>query len=179
MTAAFRSLALATAIVGATMTLAAPAALAVEAAAPPLKVGVVDTERIMRESAPADRVKKKIEKEFAGRDQDLQKMAKQAKDLQTALEKDGVTMSDSDRQAKERDLAALTRELQRKDRELREDFNRRRNEELSGMLDQINKVIRKMAESEKYDLILQDAVYRSPRIDVTDKVLKALAAEAK
>jgi outer membrane protein len=144
-----------------------------------LKVGVVDTERIMRESAPADRVKKKIEKEFAGRDQDLQKMAKQAKDMQTSLEKDGVTMSDSDRQAKERELAALTREVQRKDRELREDFNRRRNEELSGMLEQINKVIRKMAEAEKYDLILQDAVYRSPRIDVTDKVLKALGAEAK
>lgn len=144
-----------------------------------LKIGVVDTERIMRESAPADRVKKKIEKEFAVRDQDLQKMAKQAKDMQTSLEKDGVTMSDSDRQAKERELAALTRELQRKDRELREDFNRRRNEELSGMLEQINKVIRKMAEAEKYDLILQDAVYRSPRIDVTDKVLKALGAEAK
>ena len=144
-----------------------------------LKVGVVDTERIMRESAPADRVKKKIEKEFAGRDQELQKLAKQAKDMQTSLEKDGVTMSDSDRQAKERELAALTRDLQRKDRELREDFNRRRNEELSGMLDQINKVIKKMAEAEKYDLILQDAVYRSPRVDVTDKVLKALSAETK
>lgn len=144
-----------------------------------LKIGVVDTERIMRESAPADRVKKKIEKEFAGRDQDLQKLAKQAKDMQTALEKDGVTLSDSDRQAKERDLAALTRDLQRKDRELREDFNRRRNEELSGMLEQINKAIRKLAESEKYDLILQDAVYRSPKVDITDKVLKALAAETK
>ena len=143
------------------------------------KIGVVDTERIMRESAPADRVKKKIEKEFAGRDQDLQKLAKQAKDMQTALEKDGVTLSDSDRQAKERDLAALTRDLQRKDRELREDFNRRRNEELSGMLEQINKAIRKLAESEKYDLILQDAVYRSPKVDITDKVLKALAAETK
>ncbi|MCF8191573.1 MAG: OmpH family outer membrane protein [Burkholderiales bacterium] len=144
-----------------------------------LKIGVVDTERIMRESAPADRVKKKIEKEFAGRDQDLQKLAKQAKDMQTALEKDGVTLSDSDRQAKERDLAALTRDLQRKDRELREDFNRRRNEELSGMLEQINKAIKKLAESEKYDLILQDAVYRSPKVDITDKVLKALAAETK
>jgi len=163
----------------ASLVLVAPAAQAVDAAAAPLKVGVVDTERIMRESAPADRVKKKIEKEFAGRDQELQKLAKQAKDMQTSLEKDGVTMSDSDRQAKERDLAALTRELQRKDRELREDFNRRRNEELSGMLEQINKVIRKMAEAEKFDIILQDAVYRSTRVDVTDKVLKALAAEAK
>jgi len=171
MTAATRFLA-ALAILGAF----AQPAFAVDAG---FKVGVVDTERIMRESAPADRVKKKIEKEFAGRDQDLQKLAKQAKDMQTALEKDGVTMSDSDRQAKERDLAAMTRELQRKDRELREDFNRRRNEELSGMLDQINKVIKKMAEAEKYDLILQDAVYRSPKVDITDKVLKALAAEAK
>lgn len=151
---------------------------AVHAVEPGLKIGVVDTERIMRESAPADRVKKKIEKEFSGRDQDLQKLAKQAKDLQTALEKDSVTMSDSDRQAKEREIAALTRDLQRKDRELREDFNRRRNEELSGMLDQINKTIKKLAEAEKYDLILQDAVYRSPKVDITDKVLKALA-EAK
>ncbi len=155
------------------------APLAATAADPAPKIGVVDTERILRESAPADRVKKKIEKEFAGRDQELQKLAKQAKDLQTSLEKDGVTMSESDRQAKERDLSNLTRDLQRKDRELREDFNRRRNEELSGMLEQINRVIRKMAETEKYDLILQDAVYRSPRVDITDKVLKALAAEAK
>lgn len=177
MKAAARSIASLAAL--ASLVLVVPTARAVDAAALALKIGVVDTERIMRESAPADRVKKKIEKEFAGRDQDLQKLAKQAKDMQTSLEKDGVTMSDSDRQAKERDLAALTRELQRKDRELREDFNRRRNEELSGMLDQINKVIRKLAETEKYDLILQDAVYRSPRIDVTDKVLKALAAEAK
>lgn len=151
---------------------------AAHAVEPGLKIGVVDTERIMRESAPADRVKKKIEKEFSGRDQDLQKLAKQAKDLQTALEKDSVTMSDSDRQAKEREIAALTRDLQRKDRELREDFNRRRNEELSGMLDQINKTIKKLAEADKYDLILQDAVYRSPKVDITDKVLKALA-EAK
>lgn len=168
----------ATRIFGAMVVLVALAQPAAAADAG-LKVGVVDTERIMRESAPADRVKKKIEKEFAGRDQELQKLAKQAKDMQTSLEKDGVTMSDSDRQAKERDLAALTRELQRKDRELREDFNRRRNEELSGMLDQINKTIKKMAEAEKYDLILQDAVYRSPKVDITDKVLKALAAENK
>jgi len=147
--------------------------------APSLKVGVVNTERIMRESAPADRVKKKMEKEFEGRVQELQKMEKQAKELQTKIEKDGVTMSESDRQGKERELGALTRELQRKNRELQEDLNRRRNEELSGLLDQINKVIKKMAESEKYDLILQDAVYHSPRIDMTDKVLKALAAENK
>ena len=147
--------------------------------APGLKVGVVNTERIMRESAPADRVKKKMEKEFESRVQELQKMEKQAKELQTRIEKDGVTMSESDRQAKERELGALTRELQRKNRELQEDLNRRRNEELSGLLDQINKVIKKMAETEKYDLILQDAVYHSPRIDMTDKVLKALAGETK
>ncbi|MBU3693712.1 MAG: OmpH family outer membrane protein [Rhodocyclaceae bacterium] len=163
----------------AVLTLAAPLTRAAEPAGGPLKVGVVDTERIMRESAPAERVKKKMEKEFESRVQELQKMEKQAKDLQTRIEKDGVTMSDSERQSKERELGALTRELQRKNRELQEDVNRRRNEELSGMLDQINKVIRKLAEAEKFDLIVQDAVYRSPRVDITDKVLKALAAEAK
>jgi outer membrane protein len=175
MTVAARSIATLAALVA--LTLAAPVARAADAA--PLKLGVVDTERIMRESAPADRVKKKMEKEFEGRVQELQKMEKQAKDLQTKIEKDGVTMSDADRQSKERDLGALTRELQRKNRELQEDVNRRRNEELSGMLDQINKVIRKLAEAEKYDLIVQDAVYRSSRVDITDKVLKALSAEAK
>jgi outer membrane protein len=139
------------------------------------RVGFVSTERLFREAAPAVRALKKLEKEFQPRDQELQKMAKQAKDLQTQLEKDGVTMAESERRNKEADLARINRDLQRMQREFREDLNLRKNEELAQVLERANKVIAEIAEKEKYDLILQEAVYRSPRIDITDKVLKALA----
>ncbi|MGD9788074.1 MAG: OmpH family outer membrane protein [Sulfuricellaceae bacterium] len=139
------------------------------------KIGFVDTDRVFREAAPAVKAQKKLEKEFASREQELQKLAKQARDLQAKLEKDGVTMSENDRRNKERDLANLNREFQRQQREFREDLNLRRNEELAAVQEKANKVIASIAESEKYDLILQEAVYRSPRIDITDKVLKALA----
>lgn len=140
-----------------------------------MKVGFVSTERLFRESAPAVRALKKLEKEFQNRDAEVQKLAKQAKDLQAQLEKEGVTMSESDRRNKEQDLARMNRDLQRVQREFREDLNLRKNEELALVLERANKVIQEIAEKEKFDLILQEAVYRSPRIDITDKVLKALA----
>ena len=140
-----------------------------------LKIGFVKLERLFKEAAPAVKAQKKIEKEFAARDQELQKLAKQARDLQTSLEKDGVTMSESDRRDKEQDLARMNRDLQRMQRELREDLNLRKNEELAAVLERANKVIQQIAESEKFDLILQEAVYISPRIDITDRVIKALA----
>jgi outer membrane protein len=144
-------------------------------AAAELKVGFVKLERLFKEAAPAVKAQKKIEKEFAARDQELQKLAKQARDLQVSLEKDGVTMSESERRDKEQDLARMNRDLQRMQRELREDLNLRKNEELAAVLERANKVIQQIAESEKFDLILQEAVYISPRIDITDRVIKALA----
>ncbi len=152
----------------------APAALAAE-----YKIGFVNTERVFREAAPALKAQKRLEKEFAPREQALQKMAKQARDLQSYLEKEGMTISDSERQSKERDLANLNRELQRTQREFREDLNLRRNEELAAVQERANRAIQAIAESEKYDLILQDVVYASPRIDITNKVLKALADSSK
>jgi outer membrane protein len=140
-----------------------------------LKVGFVKLERLFKEAAPAVKAQKKIEKEFAARDQELQKLAKQARDLQTSLEKDGVTMGESERRDKEQDLARMNRDLQRMQRELREDLNLRKNEELAAVLERANKVIQQIAENEKFDLILQEAVYISPRIDITDRVIKALA----
>lgn len=145
------------------------------AAASEFKIGFVNTERVFREAAPAQKAQKKLEKEFASRDQELQKMSKQAKDLQAYLEREGVTISDSERRNKERDLANLNRDFQRSQREFREDLNLRRNEELSAVQERANKAIIAIAESEKFDLILQEAVYASQRIDVTEKVLKALA----
>lgn len=144
-------------------------------AASELKIGFVSTERVFREAAPAVRALKKIEKEFAARDQEIQKLAKQARDLQSVLEKEAMTMSESDRRDREQELARMNRDLQRLQREFREDLNLRKNEELAAVLERANKVIQQIAEAEKFDLILQEAVYRSPRIDITDKVIKALA----
>ena len=139
------------------------------------KIGFVNTERIFRESAPAVRASKKLEKEFAARDADIQKLAKQFRDLQAHLEKETVTLSEGDRRNKERDLANLNRDLQRSQREFREDLNVRQNEERASFQDRVNKAIGDLAEKEKFDLVLQEAVFVSNRIDITDKVLRALA----
>jgi outer membrane protein len=144
------------------------------AAAADFKIGFVNTERVFRDAAPAVRAQKKIEQEFAKRDQDMQKMAEQIRKLQETLEKNTVTMSESERRNKEREFGELNKDFQRKQREFREDLNQRRNEELAAVLERANRTIKAIAESEKYDIIFQEAVYASPRIDITDKVIKAL-----
>lgn len=146
---------------------------AVEAA--DIKIGFVDAERINRESAPAERASKQLEKEFAPRAQELQRREAQMKALQSQLEKDAMTMSESDRRSKEQELSRMNLDFQRMQREYREDLNLRRNQELSALFERANRVIKQIAEAEKFDLILQEAVYRNQRIDITDKVLKALA----
>ena len=140
------------------------------------KIGFVNTERLFREAAPAKRAQQKLEKEFAARDAEIQKLVKQVRDLQTTLDRDGPTMAESERRNKERDLANQSRDLQRMQREAREDLNLRRNEELASLQERANKVIQQIAIDEKFDLILQDpVVYASQRIDITEKVIKALA----
>jgi len=138
------------------------------------KLGFVNTERILRDAVPAQRAQKKIEAEFRKRDQELAKIAAELKRRQDDLDKNSVTMSDTERRNKEREFGDLNREFQRKQREFREDLNQRRNEELAQVVEQANRVIRQIAEQEKFDIIFQDAVYASPRIDITDKVIKAL-----
>ena len=141
------------------------------------RVGVVDTERILRESVPALKAEKRIEKEFASRDQEIKKISQQAKDIQISLDKEGMTLPDVERRNKERELDNLNVNLQRMQREFREDLNLRKNEELVVVLGEANKAIQQIAENEKYDLVLQEAVYRNPKIDITEKVLKYLANE--
>jgi len=141
------------------------------------KVGFVNTERILRDAAPAVRAQKKIEAEFQKRDQELSKTADQLKKMQDELEKNAVTMSESQRRSKERDFGELNRDFQRRQREFREDLNQRRNEELAQVVEQANRVIRRIAEQEKFDIVFQDAVYASPAIDITDKVIKTLEAK--
>ena len=148
---------------------------AIATTAAELKIGFVNRERILAEAAPAKRAQQKLEREFAPRDAELQKVAKQARDLQAVLEKEGVTLSEGERRTKEAELARLNSTFQRMQREFREDINLRRNEELGALLDRVNKVIQGIAEADKFDLIVQEAVYVSPRIDITDRVLKALS----
>jgi outer membrane protein len=161
--------------------LLAVAALGVAAQPAPMtttmKIGYVNTERILRDAAPAVRAQRKIEAEFQKRDQELAKFADQLKKMQDDVEKNSVTMSEVQRRNREREFGELNREFQRKQREFREDLNQRRNEELAQVVEQANRVINQIAEQEKFDLILQDAVYRSPRIDITDKVIKALESK--
>jgi len=139
------------------------------------KFGFVHTERILRDSIPAVRAQKKIEAEFQKRDRELAGIADQLKKMQTELDKDAMTMGETQRRAKEREFGELNREFQRKQREFREDLNQRRNEELAQVVEQANRIIRMIAEQEKFDIIFQEMpAYVSPRIDITDKVIKAL-----
>jgi outer membrane protein len=139
-----------------------------------MKIGFVSTERIFREAAPAKAANAKIEQEFSKRDKDLQDMAARLKAMSDKLDKDAPVLSESDRSRRQRELADLDKDFQRRQREFREDLNQRRNEELATVLDRTNRVIKQIAEAEKYDIVFQEAVYISPRIDITDKVLKAL-----
>jgi outer membrane protein len=162
-------------LLNATMAFALAAASCMASAAD-LKVGFVNTERVLRESAPAVRAQKKLEREFEKRDADLKKTERQIRDLQTSIERDGATMSEADRRNKERELANLTRDFQRNERTFREDLNQRKNEELASLQERANKIIQQIADNEKFDLILQEpVVWASPRIDITDRIIKALA----
>ncbi|MGC7403407.1 OmpH family outer membrane protein [Pandoraea pneumonica] len=154
------------------------AGAAFAASAQDARIAAVNSDRILRDSAPAKAAQAKLEAEFSKRDQDLQAMAARLKAMSDKLDKDNATLSDAERAKRQRDLAAADTEFQRKQREFREDLNQRRNEELAAVLDRANRVIKQIAETEKYDLIVQEAVYVSPRIDITDKVLKTLNASS-
>jgi outer membrane protein len=139
-----------------------------------IRIGFVNGQRVINDSPQAAKAKKKLEKEFEKRDQELQKIAKQLQAMQENLDKNVVTMAEAERRNKERDFNDLNRDFQRKQREFREDLNLRQNEEMAAIYERVNKVIKQVAESEKYDLIVQEAVFVSSRIDLTDKVIKAL-----
>ncbi len=155
--------------------LMALASLAAQAQAAELKIGFVNTERVFREAAPAKRAQQKLEREFAARNQELAKVEKQGRDLQSELERENVTLTEAQRREKERQLADISRNFQRMQREIREDLNLRRNEELASVQERATRVINQIAEQEKFDLIVQEAVFASSRIDITEKVIKALA----
>ena len=139
-----------------------------------VKIGYVNSERILRESAPARAAQTKLEAEFSRRERELNDLRNRVKAAADRLEKDALTLGESERARRQKEVVDQDRDLQRKQREFQEDLNQRKNEELSAVVDRANRVIRQIFETEKYDLIVQDAVHWSPRIDITDKVIRAL-----
>ncbi|GAB4470126.1 MAG: OmpH family outer membrane protein [Burkholderiaceae bacterium] len=150
--------------------IAAPATVSAQE----LKLGYVNSERILRDSAPARAAAQKLESEFAKRDRELQEMGQKLKAAADRFDKDAPVLAEAERAKRQRELAEMDRELQRRQREFREDLNQRRNEELQALLERAQRIVRQIAEQEKFDLIVQDAVYFSPRVDITEKVLRAL-----
>lgn len=138
------------------------------------KIGFVNTERVFRDSQLAVKAQKKLEKEFQGREQDIQKMVKQGRDLQASLEKEALTMSEAERTRRQKELSNLSRDIQHAQREFREDLNQRKNEEFGAVQDRARKAILEIAEKEKFDLVLENVVYASPKVDITERVLKSL-----
>ncbi|WP_298011983.1 OmpH family outer membrane protein [uncultured Aquabacterium sp.] len=147
-------------------------ALAVQAQE--LKIGFVNLDRVLRDAAPAKSAQVKLESEFGRREKDLLDNENRLKAASDRFEKDAPTLAENERARRQRELIEQDRELQRKRREFQEDLNQRKNEELSSVLDRANRVVRQIFDQEKYDLIVQEAVFASPRVDITDKVIRAL-----
>ncbi len=155
---------------------AAVAAIAAPVAAQELKIGYVNSERVLRDAAPAKAAQTKLEAEFGKRDRELTDQAQKLKAAAEKLEKDAPTLAEAERTRRQRDLLEQDRDLQRKRREFQEDLQQRKNEELAGVVERANRVIKQIFETEKYDLILQEVVFAGARVDITDKVIKALNA---
>ncbi len=143
-----------------------------------LKIGYVNSDRVLRDATPAKAADTRLKAEFSKREKDLLDMGERLKAAGEKFDKDQPTMAESERVRRQRDLVEQDREFQRKRREYQEDVTQRRNEELASVVERTNKVIRQIYESEKYDLIVQEAVFAGPRVDITDKVIKALNAQS-
>jgi outer membrane protein len=141
-----------------------------------MKIGYVNSDKVLRDALPARAAYTKIEAEFGKRDKELTDMAGRLKSAADKLDKEGPTLSEIERVRRQRELVDQEREIQRKRREYQEDLNQRRNEEMASLVDRANKIIKQIADQDKYDLIVQEVIFASPRIDITDRVIKALNA---
>jgi outer membrane protein len=153
------------------------AGTAAGASAEDLKIGYVNSDRVLRDAVPAKAAQAKLEAEFSKREKDLTDLANRLKSASDKLDKEAPTLAETERVRRQRELVDQDRELQRKRREFQEDLSQRKNEELGAVVERTNKVIKQIFETEKYDLILQEAVFWSPKVDITDKVIKALNAQ--
>jgi outer membrane protein len=159
-----------------TLVAAAALSLAAGVSAQELKIGYVNSERVLREAVPAKAAQAKLEAEFKKRETELSDQGARLRAAMEKLEKEGPTLAESERSRRQRDMAEQERDFQRKRRELLEDVNQRKNEELAGVVERANKVIKQIFEQEKYDIILQEVIFAGPRVDITKKVVDALNA---
>lgn len=138
------------------------------------RVGFVNTDRIFKEANSAKSAQAKLEQEFSKREKELQELGNNLKTSADRLEREALTLSETQRATRQKQLIELDRDFQRKRREFQEDLNARKNEELQQVLERANRVVKTVAEAEKYDLVLQEAVYINPKHDITDKVIRVL-----
>jgi outer membrane protein len=153
-------------------------ALVAPSLAQEFRIGFVNTDRILREAGASKAAQTRLEQEFSKRDKEVNDLQASLKTGSEKFERDAPTLSETQRQQRQRQLADMDRELQRKRREFQEDLGARRNEELQQVLERANRVVKQVAEQEKYDLVLQEAVYINPKHDITDKVIRALNTAA-
>ena len=141
-----------------------------------IRIGFINTDRIFKEATTAKQAQAKLEQEFSKREKDLNDSAASLKNAVEKFEREAPTLSESQRVSRQKQLGEQDRDFQRKRREFQEELNARKNEEFQLVLERANRVIKQVAESEKYDLVLQEAVYINPKHDITDKVLKVINA---
>ena len=140
-----------------------------------LKIAYVNAVKVLEEAPQGAQALKRLEAEFGPRDKELVAMQDKIKTMENDLDKNGLVMKEPDRRAKERDIMNLKRDLKRATQEFREDYNMRKNEELTALQKVVYKAIVDIAKQEKYDLVLHEGtVYASNKVDITDKVLKRL-----
>ena len=148
--------------------------LSLTAQAQEVRIGFINTDRIFKEANTAKQAQAKLEQEFSKREKDLNESGNTLKIGVEKFEREAPTLSESQRVARQKQLGEQDREFQRKRREFQEELNARKNEEFQLVLERANRVIKQVAEAEKYDLVLQEAVYINPKHDITDKVLKVI-----
>jgi outer membrane protein len=150
---------------------------ALAAQAQDIKIGYVNSERVLREANLAKAAQLKLEAEFGKREKDLKDIENKLRATAEKLEKDSPTLSEAERNRRQREFGEASRDLERKRREWQEDLAQRKNEELSAVVERANRVIKQIFEADKYDLITQEAIHASARVDITKKVIDALNAQ--
>lgn len=167
-----------TSLLKSTAAAALMALAALGAQAQELKIGYVNADRVLRDAAPAKAAQAKLEAEFGKREKELSELANRLKAAGEKLDKDAPTLSETERTRRQRELVEQNRDFDRKRREFQEDLTQRKNEELASVVERANKVMKQIFDTEKYDLIIQEAVFAGPKIDITEKVIKALNAQS-
>ena len=138
------------------------------------RIGFVNLERVLKESAPAKASQVKLEKEFSNRQKDLATQESGFKTAVTKFQTDAPVMAEGKRAEQQKKLVEQERELQRVARTFQEELNKRKNDELQKLIVSTNTIVKQLAATEKLDLVLQSALFVDPKNDLTDRVLKML-----